>query len=88
MTNDNNLNNESNNESNSEKDSITTQIIFKDEFYLLLEEERNKCIRSILWTAEIILDKNSEEFKHLRKSVLDSVNDFHRRIETISNKIL
>lgn len=63
--------------------------VFKEEFFRKLEEEKNKCIRSILWTSEIVIpDKKSHEFFVLRKSVLDSINELCRKLTLDSNKIL
>lgn len=72
-----------------ERPRLIEEFVFKDEVFGLFEEEKNKCIRSILWSAEIILqDKNSENYKKMRKSVLDSVNDFYRKIVTLSDKVI
>jgi hypothetical protein len=72
-----------------ERPRITEEFVFKNEIFSLFEEEKNKCIRSILWSAEIILqDKNSENYKKMRKSVLDSVNDLHRKIVVLSEKVI
>lgn len=65
------------------------KFIFKDEIFRRLEEEKNKCLRSILWTAEIVVgDKQSNEFVKLRKSVLDSVNEFHRKMFIMLDRYL
>ena len=68
---------------------LREEFIFSDEIFRMFEEERNKCLRSILWTAEVIIpDKNSTNFLKLRKSVLDSVNDLYRKIYAISKKVI
>lgn len=65
------------------------QFIFKDEIFRRFMEERNKCIRSILWTAEVIIEnKESNDFIKLRKSVLDSVNEFYRKMYVLTDKYL
>jgi hypothetical protein len=80
---------EKENVENIERPRITEEFVFKNEIFSLFEEEKNKCIRSILWSAEIILqDKNSENYKKMRKSVLDSVNDLHRKIVVLSEKVI
>lgn len=62
---------------------------FKDEITRVFEEEKNKCIRSILWTVEVVIpDKNSNEFQKMRKSVLDSVNDLSRKINSKMDSLL
>lgn len=63
--------------------------IFTEELYRRIEEEKNKCIRSVLWTLEVIFkDKESQEFIKTRKCVLDSVNDMCRSIKSITDKVL
>jgi hypothetical protein len=65
-------------------------IYFKEELIRLLEEERDKSIRTILWTVEHTYDnnRNSENFKQTRKIVLDSINDLYRKSEGIVTKYL
>jgi len=77
------------NDDGKEHNILQEEFVFKDEIYRLIEEEKNKCIRSILWTAEIILkDKKSDDFIKLRKSVLDSVNDLYRRVFSTTNRMI
>ena len=62
---------------------------FKDEIERTFEEEKNKCIRSILWTVEVVIpDKRSNEFQKMRKCVLDSVNDLSRRIQSKIDELI
>ena len=72
-----------------EENLVVERFICRDEYYRRINEYRNKCIRSILWTLECIMkDKNSEDFKNARKCVLDSVNEFDRNIMIIVQDII
>jgi hypothetical protein len=76
-------------EETKDRNILHEDFIFSDEIFRLFEEERNKCLRSILWTAEVIIpDKKSDNFMKLRKSVLDSVNDFYRKVFALSKKVI
>lgn len=74
---------------NSSENVLHEEFIFKDEWNLKLQEEKNKCIRSILWTAEVVLRKaDGTDYKKLRKAVLDAVNDFSRKCSLIVEKMV
>lgn len=64
--------------------------IFKEALYENLDRETKKCIRTIMFDLELILDKKSDQFKIMRKRVLDAINDLMREVETTleRNKII
>ena len=71
------------------------QVVTREEFYFKaeimaqLDDQTKRCIKNILRTAEIIIpNRESPEFKHLRKAVLDAVNELNREVQERLEKVI
>lgn len=58
------------------------EFFFKGELEGQINDQTKRCIKNILRTVEIIIpNRESPEFKHMRKAVLDAVNELNREIQ-------
>ena len=67
---------------------LTEKFVFKDEINQRLDDEKRRCIRSILYVLEMLMEKDSDEYTKARKSVLDFVNDYNRSVSKIFEKVV
>lgn len=67
---------------------LTETYVFPEEIDRRLDDERRRCIRSILYTLELLMDKESDEYTKARKAVLDFMNDYHRAINKMMQKVI
>jgi hypothetical protein len=64
------------------------EIVFKQEISRVIQDEKNRAIRNILFTVENFIDKGSKPEIRIRKAVLDNINEFYRKICMILDKIV
>lgn len=71
------------------KTPYSEKIIFKDEINGLLEDSIRNSIRSIMNCLEDYYpEKDSPDYKRIRKCVLDSVNNYHRLVLSMVNRLV
>lgn len=65
---------------------MKVQYLHKDTFFEEFNGLTNRTIRSILWTSEVILGKDSEEYKQMRTLILNHINNLNRDIQEICER--
>ena len=63
-------------------------IIFKNEIQNTLDDSHRFGLRNIMDSLDSVFDdKDCEEYKKLRKSILDNSNNYHRLVTSIIKKL-
>lgn len=70
-----------------QKGRLHEEIIFRTTIQEQMQTNRNVCAHDILEVLEYIVGKDHPKWIEIRKAVLDKINDYHRSVCDIMERI-
>ena len=64
------------------------EIIIRSTIIDQISEHKNTCAHSILQALEFLVGKDTEEWITIRKVVLDNINDYHRSVCDMLDRVM